>query len=183
MADLIREAPVGQFLRYLTGNRVLLYPEEKPDFVLPPAYRHPLAEKSPNRSSVPSTASLTDRSPLAGPTSLTAEGGIADPEHGFPLPTEEATKAEPVAIVTQITPDGTLLVGWYSTDDTANPLNWSKSKRAIVAGIICLYTFAVYVGSAIHVSSIPSLIFVFRTNEQMASLGLSLYVLACKPLL
>lgn len=29
MLDLIRDAPVGQIIRYVTGNKVLLYPEEK----------------------------------------------------------------------------------------------------------------------------------------------------------
>jgi DHA1 family multidrug resistance protein-like MFS transporter len=30
--DLLRESAAGQILRYVTGNRVLLYPEEKGDF-------------------------------------------------------------------------------------------------------------------------------------------------------
>ena len=38
MADLIRDAPLGQLLRWATGNKILLYPEERPDFVLPPQY-------------------------------------------------------------------------------------------------------------------------------------------------
>jgi MFS transporter, DHA1 family, multidrug resistance protein len=38
MADLIRDAPIGQLLRWATGNKILLYPEERPGFVLPPQY-------------------------------------------------------------------------------------------------------------------------------------------------
>ena len=38
MSDLIRDAPVGQVIRWLTRNRVLLYPEEKADFVCPACY-------------------------------------------------------------------------------------------------------------------------------------------------
>lgn len=38
VADLIRDAPFGQIIRYFTKNRVLLYPEERPDFVLPSSY-------------------------------------------------------------------------------------------------------------------------------------------------
>ncbi|KAK4548435.1 hypothetical protein LTR36_009345 [Oleoguttula mirabilis] len=41
MADLIRDAPLGQLIRYLTGNKVLLYPEEKPDFQCPMCYAEP----------------------------------------------------------------------------------------------------------------------------------------------
>ncbi len=30
--ELFRESAVGQIVRYVTKNRYLLYPEEKPDF-------------------------------------------------------------------------------------------------------------------------------------------------------
>ncbi|PSN69880.1 MFS general substrate transporter [Corynespora cassiicola Philippines] len=36
--DTIRDAPFGQLLRYLTGNRVFLYPEEKPGYQFPSSY-------------------------------------------------------------------------------------------------------------------------------------------------
>lgn len=39
MADLIREAPFGQLVRLITGNRVFQYPEEKPDFQCPSSYK------------------------------------------------------------------------------------------------------------------------------------------------
>ncbi|KAL6706700.1 hypothetical protein ACN47E_005242 [Coniothyrium glycines] len=38
VSALIRDAPIGQIIRYLTNNRVLLYPEERPDFQIPAAY-------------------------------------------------------------------------------------------------------------------------------------------------
>ena len=41
MKDLIRDAPVGQIVRYFTKNRMLLYPEEKADFQCPPTYANP----------------------------------------------------------------------------------------------------------------------------------------------
>jgi DHA1 family multidrug resistance protein-like MFS transporter len=37
--DIIRDAPFGQLLRYATGNRVLRYPEELPDFQCPHVYK------------------------------------------------------------------------------------------------------------------------------------------------
>lgn len=45
MADLIRDAPFGQLVRYLTGNRVFKYEEEKAGFVIPDIYTSPRAEK------------------------------------------------------------------------------------------------------------------------------------------
>lgn len=41
MSALIRDAPVGQIIRYLTKGRFLKYPEEQPDFQVPAAYRRP----------------------------------------------------------------------------------------------------------------------------------------------
>ncbi|KAF2000257.1 multidrug transporter [Amniculicola lignicola CBS 123094] len=42
--DLVRDSPFGQILRYVTKNRVFLYPEEKPDFQCPSGYK-PHGEK------------------------------------------------------------------------------------------------------------------------------------------
>ena len=41
MSDLIRDAPFGQVIRYLTKNRLLQYPEEKAGFTLPSHYEKP----------------------------------------------------------------------------------------------------------------------------------------------
>lgn len=58
MADIVRDAPMGQLIRYITGNRVLLYPEERSDFVCPASYSHPdVAEKVQKLEHSPSTAS------------------------------------------------------------------------------------------------------------------------------
>ena len=38
MSALIRDAPFGQIVRFVTGNRVLQYPEERADFQLPGSY-------------------------------------------------------------------------------------------------------------------------------------------------
>ncbi|KAH8593631.1 major facilitator superfamily domain-containing protein [Bisporella sp. PMI_857] len=50
MNDLLREAPLGQFLRYVSGNRCFLYPEEKPNFQLPLMPSHSLRPNSAARS-------------------------------------------------------------------------------------------------------------------------------------
>jgi DHA1 family multidrug resistance protein-like MFS transporter len=41
MTDLIREAPLGQIIRYVSGNKLFLYQDEKPDFRCPNSYAHP----------------------------------------------------------------------------------------------------------------------------------------------
>ena len=87
----------------------------------------------------------------------------------------EKTKSRP--IVPTKTSDGTILVDWYSTDDPANPQNWSQKKKAFTALLIDLYTFAVYCGSSIYVSSEPQIMERFGVGETKASLGLALYVI------
>jgi DHA1 family multidrug resistance protein-like MFS transporter len=65
----------------------------------------------------------------------------------------------------------------YTTDDPANPQNWSQKKKAFVAFQIDLYTFVVYAGSAIYVSSELQVMARFGVGEFKAALGLALYVL------
>ena len=88
----------------------------------------------------------------------------------------ERTQTKP--IVPQKTSDGNILVEWYTTDDAANPQNWTNSKRFVVSLIICSYTFVVYTGSAIYTSSEGGIIEKFGVSPTEASLPLSLYVLA-----
>ena len=75
------------------------------------------------------------------------------------------------------TSDGIILVDWYTTDDQANPQNWSAFKKAWVAAQICLYTFTVYASSSIYVPSVPQIRAQFGIEEFKASLPLALYVL------
>lgn len=65
---MIRESPAGQIIRWVTGGRVLKYPEEQPDFELPAAWnallnapeKHcsppPTVESSRTASRIDSTA-------------------------------------------------------------------------------------------------------------------------------
>ncbi|OTA01152.1 hypothetical protein A9Z42_0015230 [Trichoderma parareesei] len=72
---------------------------------------------------------------------------------------------------------GIILVDWYSTDDADNPQNWSSKKKVFVVLQIYLYTLAVYIGSAIITPSQPFIEAKFGVEPEVASLGLSLYVL------
>ncbi|KAF2999212.1 hypothetical protein E8E13_000934 [Curvularia kusanoi] len=59
MSALIRDAPFGQLVRYITNNRVFQYPEERADFQIPAAYtrRETKQLDSGTSSSRPSTDS------------------------------------------------------------------------------------------------------------------------------
>lgn len=194
MSDLIREAPLGQAIRFLTRNRVLQYPEEKPDFELPGVYRTALGGKSsPSRSGSESVTPLETEKEKPYPhrrstDDLEAVGLTRTKSRGATVPyTEDRLEVEAelalertktIPIAPQKTADGNILVDWYTTDDPANPQNWSNTKRGFVTLVICLYTFAVYTGSAIYTSSELGVIEHFGVNATDASLPLSLYVLA-----
>lgn len=206
MSDLIREAPIGQLLRFLARNKVLRYPEELPGFQLPQTYNTmlnaPDSDKSnPSRSDSEQDEKnakqledfpelqqrVTTRSVKSGdieaPTALSRprsrESTKPYTEERLEIEAElQIERTKSLAIVPQRTSDGNILVDWYTTDDAANPQNWSNGKRGFVAMLICAYTFAVYCGSAIYTSSEAGVIKEFGVSPTDASLPLSLYVLA-----
>ncbi|KAJ9661720.1 hypothetical protein H2201_006391 [Coniosporium apollinis] len=50
MSALIRDAPIGAILRWATGNKILQYPEEKPDFHCPRCYNSSQATSTPEKA-------------------------------------------------------------------------------------------------------------------------------------
>ncbi|SPO28998.1 probable FLR1 - Putative H+ antiporter involved in multidrug resistance [Ustilago trichophora] len=68
------------------------------------------------------------------------------------------------------------LVDWYGDQDPDNPQNWSWSEKAFVAGLICLYTFTVYLGSSIYTPSVMGVMQQFKVSYAAANLGLALFV-------
>lgn len=50
MSDLIRDAPIGAILRWATRNKILQYPEEKPDFHCPTCYSPSQATPTPEKA-------------------------------------------------------------------------------------------------------------------------------------
>lgn len=91
---------------------------------------------------------------------------------------QETLKNQPSRpIAPAVTADGTILVDWYTTDDPENPQNWSNGKKLVVVIQIYIYTLAVYMGSAIYTPSIPYVVEQMGVSENVAALGLSMYVL------
>ncbi len=208
MADLIREAPIGQVIRWLTKAKYLKYPEERLGFELPATYNAVLNQKPGSTSDseppiplvIEKTKSNSSRNPLGEKDSLEQDpldierAGLRaatltrtkSRQQTTPFTEErleveaelalERTKTTP--ITPQKTSDGNILVDYYTTDDPANPQNWSNKKRGFVTFEICLYTFAVYCGSAIYTSSELGVMQHFGVNPTDASLPLALYVLA-----
>ena len=223
MADILRDAPLGQIIRWVTKNRLLPYPEELPNFELPAVYNAMLnsSGKAPSttRTNTQEKVKPAQPSRQSSHSSDSRETEVTTPSAALDLEkaqTEEAnpydtrniealnlrrtkSRAETVPwteerleveeelaiqrtqtrpIIPAKTSDGNILVDWYTTDDPANPQNWTNNKRFVVSLIICVYTFVVYTGSAIYTSSELGVIAKFGISQEDASLPLSLYVLA-----
>ncbi|KAF2005513.1 MFS general substrate transporter [Amniculicola lignicola CBS 123094] len=222
MSDLIRDAPIGQIIRYFTNNRVLQYPEERPDFECPPSYHrgsdstlgdepkaveeegpateeaYPDPETVLEKSELPDDNEESEMSDLekiktaqsvrtqhtartqisrvGTRTALARSISQADLEQQFTLASIAKGPSRPIA--PEKLDDGTILVDYYTTDDPANPQNWSLGKKIIVLSQILLYTMAVYMGSAIYAPSSEGVMIRFGVSIGSASLGLSMYVLA-----
>ncbi|KAM0788498.1 hypothetical protein ACM66B_001629 [Microbotryomycetes sp. NB124-2] len=74
--------------------------------------------------------------------------------------------------------DERFVVGWHDEFDQENPRNWSTTKKCSVAALISFMTFSIYIGSAIYVPAISSVEQEFGVGQDIAILGLSLFVLA-----
>ncbi|RBQ77192.1 hypothetical protein FVER14953_20031 [Fusarium verticillioides] len=168
LRDTIRDAPLGQILRFATKNHLFKYPEEHPEFELPAAWNHIL--NSTDLRTAFHTGTDTP-STIVNPTSdqNTIEGLDLEAKG---QDTDRPTRATP-----NVTENGVILVDWYSYQDPDNPQNWSNLRRALIELIICFYTFVVYLSSAIYSPSVEGVMEKFGVSNLEATLGLAMYVL------
>ena len=205
MLDIVREAPLGQAIRFLSRNRLLRYPEELPDFELPGQYTNLLKSSTDSKSNhhdrphsdrfdlerieTEKETALPRRSrdDVEPDLEILERLNTVASHHTVPYSEDrmrveqkhEIERTKSLAIVPQKTQDGVILVDWYTTDDAANPQNWSGSKKGFVVFILAFYTFVVYCTGPIYVASMGGgLEEHFGVSPIAASLGLSLYVLA-----
>ncbi|KAJ4123581.1 hypothetical protein NW765_006605 [Fusarium oxysporum] len=163
--DTIRDAPLGQIIRFVTKNRLFKYPEEHPEFELPAAWNQLLSNADHGYACHTGTETP---STIVNPTAdqNTIEGLDIESKA---LDTDGITDAAPNA-----TENGVILVDWYSDQDPANPQNWSNLRRALVGLIICFYTFVVYLSSAIYSPSTEGVMERFGVSNLEATLGLAM---------
>lgn len=142
--DTIREAPFAQLVRWITGNRFFLYPEERPDFVCPEAYVNPEAAVPIDDTSPPSPSSMSEKKERGQDEDAENDieaSRVSSREHTATFSQERLELDEELSIerrksasiTPQRTKEGVILVDWYTTDDPANPQNWSAKKKGFVA--------------------------------------------------
>ena len=199
MLDLIRDAPLGQLLRLLSGRRILRYPEECAGFEVPYQYAVHLPTSKPIEEKSFSGSLSNTGLDLVGSRSSKVIGADLETElesigmmrtksrqYTTPFSMERAKtekqlaleRTQTIPIIPQRTSDGLILVDWYTTDDPGNPHNWSSGKRAFITFLICAYTWVVYTGSSIYAPSEPYVMQAFQISPTLAVLPLALYVLA-----
>lgn len=106
MFDIIRDSTAGQIIRFASGGRVFLYPEERPSWQWPTQYLS-TSQTSPGRQIVQLQS---------------FEASIKTETNGL-----EASQSPQ--------PEDNL-VEWYDENDAENPQNWSLSKKLGVASLI-----------------------------------------------
>ncbi len=182
MFELFRDTVVGQLLRLATGNRILQYPEERDPSLWE---RYLNAEKSANMAVHGSTATPSEQRVQIsnGQPPMNKETEIL-PEDASSSNSDATVENDDALVNTlsgqRIDPEkgrDAHIVDWYGPEDPDNPQNWSNRRRASVTFIICLYTFIVYMASAIYTNSELGVVLEFGVSETKAALGLSLFVL------
>ncbi|KAB8251921.1 major facilitator superfamily domain-containing protein [Aspergillus flavus] len=68
-------------------------------------------------------------------------------------------------------------VDFESPDDPSIPFNWPIRKRVYISGLLGLLTMVVAMASSIFTSAIPTVIMMYNIDREVATLGVSLYVL------
>ncbi len=63
----------------------------------------------------------------------------------------EVAKTKSIALMPTKTADGTILVDWYTTDDPANPQNWTPGRKWLALAQLAAYSMSVYGASSMYV--------------------------------
>jgi MFS transporter, DHA1 family, multidrug resistance protein len=83
------------------------------------------------------TAVAADRDEPTIELTLSRQRSLRFSEERFEIDQQlelEKVKSRPIPI--HKSADGTLIVDWYTTDDAANPQNWSQAKKVFVLTVI-----------------------------------------------
>lgn len=185
MTDLIRDSAFGQVVRFISGYRLLQYPEEKDPDLWRQFVDEGLSGNLAHHGHIGPHGedSDTEDRPAQG------LGGIGTrdaqdkndkekPQSTDTSRTRTSNEGYNEASGVKIDPEkgrDIYLITWRP-DDPANPQCWSLSKKVFVTVQICMLTFGVYIGSAIYTAGIEDVERVFGVSQVAATLGLTLFV-------
>ncbi|KAF7116121.1 hypothetical protein CNMCM5793_004141 [Aspergillus hiratsukae] len=163
--ETIRDSAFGKLVRFFSGYRLLLYPEEMDDS----SWRKFLERPEIYREESMSTTGAEDFYETHALYTFTSQATRRRRQR----PPLRSVLAGPWRGIHDGTPE---VIGWGDAGDSENPQNWSMSKKILVSLLICLLTFSIYIGSAIYTPGIPGVAAQFGVSTEAAILGLTLFV-------
>lgn len=137
MADYIRDAPLGQLIRFLSRNTYLQYPDEVAGFVY--SERKLASPTTENASQLQSQDERELETKNNDPEKQTQVASLSHPAPGddLALHVRQALTDADMTLESSVLPDQkTALVNWYSSEDSENPQNWTSRKKAWVTFLI-----------------------------------------------
>ncbi|WWC64926.1 uncharacterized protein I303_107540 [Kwoniella dejecticola CBS 10117] len=182
--DTLRESFAGQVIRAITGSRLLPYPDELPDYVLPNRYRfhEKTTQDAPSDSQRPSDHPFHERNLAPGENaeqhgrlSTTSDNSDTTLVVDERLVTRQGGQGIPPDKIKELMGKSEI-VTWYGPEDPENPLNWSLFKKCWLVAIIMLMTSSVYMGSSIWSPAVMEGAQYFGVGQVTSTLGLSLFV-------
>lgn len=181
---VLSNMPVGAVLRYLTGNKTLLYPDETADFNIGTAQRHwerMRATEPVDKTYTEEIGRSDEHRVEAGAVPSTKEAAVPETctptSDGSSSPSLHEEQGPRLAAPDGSSEDPVIVVDWYSESDPERPYNWSAWKRAGVYFIILYVSTTVYMSAAIYAVAQDGVSEAFGVSATESSLGLALYVL------
>ncbi|EEQ29782.1 hypothetical protein McanMca71_005967 [Microsporum canis] len=179
MASFLPSTSFGSSIRWLTNGRLFRFPEERPEFQLPPKYLA-AAERAAQQSRSQSIrddgqGNEEQRNQIPTSPGLSSPGGDSGSRSGDIEKSAQSAGCQWLS--PEVTPDGTILVGWYSDSDPGNPHNWPSWLKVLVYIQINFYTFVIYMSSSIFSIVQGEFMAIYGAPQSVGSLGLALVLL------
>jgi len=161
-------------LNHFSAGRILPYPEQKAEYVVPERYLLTASEK--DRSDATPSLGVTPTDTLSSGSEVIA--------HQLELDQSGRPREEEVAV-----PKDVILVTWEGDDDPENPLNWlvtptttrqssdgrSFGKKCWTLFAIMIMTTTVYMASAIWSPAVTIGAEHFGVSELISTLGITTF--------
>ncbi|TEY61052.1 hypothetical protein BOTCAL_0175g00030 [Botryotinia calthae] len=190
MRELIRDATAGKFLRLLSGNKFLKYPEEQDASAdsekgNPDTWRRYLNVRKTQNVRSHGTCEEPEEEDVSeeDKDNDDADQHRDQSQGGRPSNTTQGSDRTRVEIDNTVRTDNggknVQIIDWVQMEgvlDSENPQNWSSGKKFFVTFLICLLTFSVYIGSAIYSAGIMDVMQQFGVSQVAATAGLTLFV-------
>jgi len=158
--ETLRESAFGQIIRLVSRQKLFRYQEEEPGFEIP--FETALKQEAGGSDTDSGPPAASDHANITQrPNAVDIEKGETNrpsnvniekptPVESPPRPQDEPNIEERLKIEREldvqrilsapiqpvVTSSGQVLVTWYTTDDPANPQNWSPIKKSYVSFLI-----------------------------------------------